>query len=184
MGMLGIDDLATVQQLAAAVADKVTSTQLSEGLAGKSNTGHGHSISDVSGLQNELDGKVTSTQLSEGLAGKSNTGHGHSISDVSGLQNALDGKVSLQTATTGTLITFTAQKVFGSVITPETGDIDNDLTGANPGIVQKIYHSHSTAPTFPAGWVKLGSGTYTAGVLNIIFCEWVGASRAEYWVTQ
>lgn len=149
MGMLGIDDLATVQQLAAAVADKVTSTQLTEGLAGKSNTGHGHSISDVSGLQNEL-----------------------------------DGKVSVQTAATGTLITFTAQKVFGSFTTPETANIDNDLTGAKSGIVQKIYHNNSVAPTLPAGWVKLGSGSYVTGSLNVIFCEWVGGTRVEYWVTQ
>ena len=42
---------------------------------------HGHSISDVSGLQTALDGK-------------SATGHGHVIADVSGLQTALDGKAA------------------------------------------------------------------------------------------
>lgn len=99
--------------------------------------------------------------------------------------NGQTGAVELyQTATTGTLISFAAPKVFGSVATPETGNIDNDLTAAKPGIVQKIYHSHSTAPTFPAGWVKLGSGTYTTGALNIIYCDFAGGSRVEYWVTQ
>lgn len=38
---------------------------------------HTHSISDVSGLQNALDGKA-------------NTSHTHNISDISGLQAALD----------------------------------------------------------------------------------------------
>ncbi len=47
----------------------------------KSNTGHGHQINDVSGLQNALNQK-------------SNTGHGHQINDVSGLQAALDTKLA------------------------------------------------------------------------------------------
>ena len=40
---------------------------------------HVHEISDVNGLQDELDGK-------------SNVGHGHEISDISNLQTSLDGK--------------------------------------------------------------------------------------------
>jgi hypothetical protein len=70
-------------------------------LNGKSNTGHGHSISEITGLQLALDGKsnishthgiseVTGLQLA--LDGKSNTGHSHAIADVTGLQTALNGK--------------------------------------------------------------------------------------------
>lgn len=52
---------------------------LVDDLAGKSPTGHTHTIANVSGLQTALDGK-------------SPTGHTHAIGDVSGLQTALNGK--------------------------------------------------------------------------------------------
>lgn len=45
----------------------------------KSDVGHGHAISDVSGLQTALDGKAS-------------TSHTHVIADTTGLQAALDGK--------------------------------------------------------------------------------------------
>lgn len=85
------------------------------------------------------------------------------------------------TAATGTVIDFTKPKVFGTVASPETGNVTDDLTGALTGVIQKIYHNHSGAPTFPAGWVKL-SGTYTTGSLNIIYAEWVSGTRVEYWI--
>ena len=66
---------------------------------------HGHSISDVEGLQNALDNKsdnshvhddryYTESEIDEALTGKSDNGHGHVISDVDGLQSALDGKAN------------------------------------------------------------------------------------------
>ena len=58
----------------------VTASDARTALSGKSDNGHGHEISEVSGLQDALDGK-------------SDNGHGHEISDVEGLQDALDGKV-------------------------------------------------------------------------------------------
>lgn len=98
--------------------------------------------------------------------------------------NTITFSTSGVTSTTGTLISFAAQTIYNTPASPATGNITDDLTGAKPGIVQKIYHNNSTEPNFPAGWVKLGSGAYVTGTLNIIFCEWVGASRVEYWVTQ
>ena len=75
--------------------------------------GHGHSVSDISGLQTSLDGKQPSgsyaslshthsienvTGLQTALDGKQASGsyaalsHNHSVAEVTGLQTALDGK--------------------------------------------------------------------------------------------
>ncbi|HET9144162.1 hypothetical protein [Actinophytocola sp.] len=86
---------------AAPAGDYATNTALTTGLAGKSDTGHTHPISGVTGLQAALDGKqatgdyATNTALTNGLAGKANTVHTHSISNVTGLQTALDGKAAV-----------------------------------------------------------------------------------------
>ena len=84
---------------------------------------------------------------------------------------------------TGNSIAFDTNAVYNEVV-PATGNITDDLTNARIGIVQKIYHNDSVAPTFPAGWVKLGSGTYTPSTLNIIFAEWVSGTKVEYWIVQ
>ena len=63
------------------LAPYATKAELSSGLAGKSDTGHKHPISDVTGLQSALDAKAA-------------TVHTHSIAQVTGLQTALDGKAS------------------------------------------------------------------------------------------
>lgn len=82
---------------------------------------------------------------------------------------------------TGVEVSFTNPQRYGSVATPETGNITDDLTGALEGIVQKIYHNNGTEPTYPAGWVNIG-GTYTTSSLNIIYAEWVSGTRVEYWI--
>lgn len=106
------------------------------------------------------------------------------ISTVSGLQTALDAKSAETVAATGAVIDFTASKVFNSPASPSAANITDDLTGAKIGIVQKIYHNHSVAPSVPAGWVLIGSGTYTLSTLNIIYAEWVSGTRVEYWIVQ
>lgn len=64
---------------------------------------HNHSISDVSGLQGQLDGKASSshshvisgvTGLSTELSNKANVNHSHSISAITNLQNQLDSKAA------------------------------------------------------------------------------------------
>ena len=84
----------------------------------------------------------------------------------------------------GLLIDFQIQKIFNTATTPGTGNITNDLTNAKLGIVQKIYHNSLIAPSTPVGWVLVGGGIYVPGVLNIIYAEWCGGTRIEYWVTQ
>jgi hypothetical protein len=86
--------------------------------------------------------------------------------------------------TTGLDIDFYVQRIFNTASAPATGNITNNLTDAKLGIVQKIYHNSLIAPSMPAGWVLLGGGIYVPGVLNIIYAEWCGGTRVEYWVTQ
>jgi len=88
------------------------------------------------------------------------------------------------TATTGTVISFSKTEIYNTSSAPGTGNITNDLTGAQLGIVQKIYHNDGSSPTVPAGWVLIGSGTYTTSSLNIIFAEWCGGTRVEYWIVS
>lgn len=118
-------------------------------------------------------GSFTKAQLDTAISDGNAVYEGDNVADL-----------VLATATTGTAIDFTSNKIFGSPASPETGNITDDLTGAKIGVVQKIYHNHSVAPTVPAGWVLIGSGTYTTSVLNIIYAEWVSGNRVEYWIVQ
>lgn len=88
------------------------------------------------------------------------------------------------TATTGSNIFFASPQIYNSPGSPSSSNLTNDLTGAQIGVVQKIYSNKSTEPTYPAGWVKLGTGSYVPSSLNIIYAEWVSGSRVEYWITQ
>ncbi|CAB4152096.1 hypothetical protein UFOVP600_50 [uncultured Caudovirales phage] len=88
------------------------------------------------------------------------------------------------TATTGAVISFIVPQVYNSVASPSSSNITDSLTSAKIGLVQKIYHNHTVAPTFPAGWVKMGTATYTTSTLNVIFAEWVSGTRVEYWITK
>lgn len=53
---------------------------------------HSHAISDVTNLQNELDGKAAATHNHD--ADYAPISHTHAISDVTNLQNTLDGKAA------------------------------------------------------------------------------------------
>jgi hypothetical protein len=107
------------------------------------------------------------------------------VKTSSGVQASLalaDTALQPTTAATGAVIDFVSSKVFNSPSSPATGNITDNLTGAKIGVVQKVYHNSGTAPTVPAGWVLLGSGTYTISVLNIIYAEFVSGTRVEYWI--
>jgi hypothetical protein len=88
------------------------------------------------------------------------------------------------TQTTGLTISFTSKEVYNTPTSPGTGNISDDLTGSQLGIVQKIYHNSGSVPTVPAGWVLLGDGIYFTSQLNIIYAEWVTGTRVEYWIVQ
>jgi len=94
----------------------------------------------------------------------------------------LKGSINPSVAVTGTEISFEYSEIYNTSASPATGNLTNDLTDANLGIVQKIYHNAGTEPTVPAGWVLMGSGTYTTSALNVIYAEWCGGTRVEYWI--
>ena len=109
------------------------------------------------------------------------------ISTLSGSNTGdqdLSGYQPYTTETTASVISFVVPQVYNTVAGPSTSNIIDSLTNAKIGIVQKIYHNHTVAPTFPAGWVKMGTGTYTTSTLNVIFAEWVSSTRVEYWITK
>jgi hypothetical protein len=81
-----------------------TDAELASGLAGKANTTHTHTQSDVTGLVTALSGKAAVshthaeseiTGLVTDLAGKAAVSHGHVQSDVTGLVSALAAKADL-----------------------------------------------------------------------------------------
>ena len=100
------------------------------------------------------------------------------------LTSDLTSLAPLTTATTGSVISFAIPQVYNTFSSPSASNLTDDLTGAKIGYIQKIYHNKATAPTVPAGWVLIGTGTYTTSTLNIIFAEWVSGTRIEYWITK
>jgi len=141
----------------------------------------------------DLSNYTTAEQLQTGLAGKVDkvTGKGLSTEDyttsekskLSGIQSGAE--VNVHTIpVTGSNIDFATPKIYNSPASPSSSNLTNDLTGASIGVVQKIYSNKAVEPTYPAGWVKVGTGTYTNGALNIIFVEWVSGTRCEYWISK
>lgn len=96
----------------------------------------------------------------------------------------LSGVTNYPIYVTGNTVSFDSQYFYNSRTLPGTGNITEDLTDAKLGVVQKIYHNDVSLPSFPSGWILVGSGTYTIGVLNIIMCEWIGGTSVEYWILQ
>jgi len=83
----------------------------------------------------------------------------------------------------GTLpVTYETSYIYGDAGAPLTGNITDDQTGAVVGLVQKLYHQQATIPTFPATYVNIGAVGYVVNQLNIIYIEYVSATRIEYWI--
>jgi hypothetical protein len=122
----------------------------------------------------------------QGIPGPTGATGPNIVSSNSGNRNIIgtDGYIwSGSFNTTGISVGFTNSMIYNSPTSPGTSSITEDLTGAKLGVVQKIYHNHSTTPTFPDGWVKIG-GEYVTSIMNIIFAEWISGSRVEYWVVN
>ena len=113
---------------------KVPSEKLTkDSLDAKANTGHTHTISNVTNLQTTLDGKASSTHthtisdvtnLQTTLDGKASSSHSHSISDVTNLQTNLNGKIN--TSDIANNLTTTSS---GKVLDARQGKALADLIG-------------------------------------------------------
>jgi hypothetical protein len=97
--------------------------------------------------------------------------------------STFNNKANKSSANSGVAISFRTSEVYNSVASPGSGSITDDFSGSIIGVVQKIYHN-DTSLVVPGNWIKLGSGTYTPSVLNIIYCEWVSGTRVEYWIVK
>lgn len=73
---------------------KATKTELTTGLAGKANSSHTHTVSQVTNLSNTLAPYAKTIDVNTGLAGKANSSHTHTVSQVTNLQAALDAKTN------------------------------------------------------------------------------------------
>ena len=86
---------------------------------------------------------------------------------------------------TGTVLAFDTDRIYGTTSTPETGNITADLEAARIGVSAMLIHNNGSAPTFGAEFVMLsGSGTYTTGVLNYIYCQYIDATHILYTISQ
>lgn len=100
-------------------------------------------------------------------------------------QTQLNTKSNRAVADTGYVISFDTPKIYNdNLITLSSAVITNNLTGAQKGIVQKMYIKTSAPNPFPAGWVPYGFVRYTASALTVVYAEWAGGSRVEYWLEK
>ena len=87
--------------------------------------------------------------------------------------------------TTGVAISFLTDRVYGSIATPETGNITANVTGGQIGVTNIIIHSSGTAPTFGSEFKKLsGSGNYLLANINYIFCTYITSTEIIYAINQ
>lgn len=98
-------------------------------------------------------------------------------------ENLFDSTILQTVQTTGTAITFVQDTVYGTIATPETGNITASYTGANLGTVALIIHDNGTEPTYPATWQKI-SGTYSTTVTNYISAVYLDATHVKYSIYQ
>lgn len=105
---------------------------------------------------------------------------------TSSIQTQLDSKLPIETpTTTGVALTFATDRVYGSIASPETGNITADVTGAKLGVTNIIIHNSGTAPTFDSKFKKLsGSGSYVISVVNYIYCTYINATEIIYSINQ
>jgi hypothetical protein len=86
---------------------------------------------------------------------------------------------------TGSTISFDKPATYGYLSGASTGNITGDYTGARLGVVQLLIHSGNTTPTIPATWqISSLSDSYTTGVTNTIYIEWLESDITKYIIAQ
>ena len=127
-------------------------TGLQTELDSKSDTGHTHAVADVTGLQTELDGKAA-------------TVHVHAVTDVTGLQAELDGKAdTIHTHTTAD-VTGLDTALAGKSNVGHAHTIA-DVTGLQTALDGKsdTGHTHADATTTVSGFMSAADKTKLDGI--------------------
>jgi hypothetical protein len=154
----------------------VASQKATKAYADTKQSALGFTPEDVANKQTDLTASATKYPTVDAV----NTGLGTK-------QNAL-GYTPLPTAagtTTGTVLTFVTDRLYGSIATPETGNISVDTTNAEIGVTNVIIHNSGTAPTFTSPFKKLsGSGNYATSQINYIFCMYINSTEIIYSINQ
>ncbi len=105
---------------------------------------------------------------------------------TSAIQTQLNAKLPIAAgSTTGVALTFVTDQVYGTIGSPETGNITFSTTGAQIGVTNLIIHNNGTAPTFASNMKILsGSGSYVISVVNYIFVTYVNSTEVIYSINQ
>ena len=88
---------------------------------------------------------------------------------------------------TGTSLAFQYPQVYGSVSSPESGDITFDLTNAALGCVVQVIHQSGSTPSFPAAAKQInGSSPYVAdgSTLNYIEFQYFDDNTVRYVISN
>lgn len=80
----------------------------------------------------------------------------------------------------GTVLFFEQDSIYGTLVIPETGNINLNLAGAKRGVISTIIHNSATAPSFSAEFELRGGGVYQTGQINYISCMFVDATKIIY----
>ncbi len=128
----------------------------------------------------------------QGPAGPSFTGG--TVSGATNFTNGIsavtyNGYTPLPTqaaSSTGVVLSFVTDTVYGTLATPETGTtISADTTNGQLGVTNIVIHSGGTAPTFSSEYKKLsGSGNYSTGQINYIFATYITSTEIIYAINQ
>jgi len=91
----------------------------------------------------------------------------------------------IPTQKTGTALTFDVNAAYGTIASPETGNITYSATSAKLMGTVLIIHNNGTAPTFATNMKKLsGSGDYVVSVVNYIFVMYINSTEVIYSINQ
>lgn len=94
-------------------------------------------------------------------------------------------QITASVAKTGVAIVFTEDAIYGTIDTPETGNITASYTGAVPGTVVLILHQTGSEPTYPAQFTKMsGSGDYDTSKVNRIWCIYLDDNTVDYSISN
>jgi len=123
-------------------------------------------------------GKVELATAAETLTGTDNTRAVHPAGAKATYANGLAA-----TDTTGTAIAFAVPQIYGSIGSPETGNITINTTGLVKGMTQLLIHNNGTEPTYGSE-ITIISGAYATGEANFIMLMAVSSSLILVTISQ